>query len=179
MTKNNVITEDAKFNFISLIKQLGHPSIPLGRQLGLDRSIYDHFLTERNVKNRKSSSIILYLLDFGIKCEMDAASILQENLLEFCTREVGWDPDFMSEDRDQMISVIEKRWTKKLTAVIHNLQHSKTDLNFRLKDLLTGLNEVIKISFTNSNIVFYIQTGIHVFKHTYLSGIQLQICVWM
>ena len=154
MTETRVITDDAKFQFLALIKKLGHPSIGLDKELGVSGSIYDHFLTRQETRNRETRSLILYLLDFGVKCNLTEATVLQqESLLQYCTRQVYWDPEFVSEDIDRMISWIELRWTEKLTGVLHNLQNYKIDINFRLKDLLLDINEV----FVYSNVDSYIQ----------------------
>ena len=67
MTRDKVITEEAKYNFFALIKRLGHPKVGLQKELGLDTSIYDHFLTKHCLKNVETQSLILILLDFG-KC---------------------------------------------------------------------------------------------------------------
>ena len=154
MTQQRVITEDAKYNFLALIKKLGHPSIKLDKELGLSGSIYDHFLSKNKIRNRETQSLILYILDFGVKCNLTEATVLQqESLLEYCRNKVTWDPDFLSDDTDAMISYINLSWTKKLTAVIDNLQNYKIDINFRLKDLLLDINEV----FVYSNVDSYIQ----------------------
>ena len=143
MTEITVITDEAKFNFISLITKVGHPNIGLHEQLGLDTSIYDHFLTDNPVRNKKSQSLMLKLLDFGVKCGLEEAVLLQEHLLEYCTRKVFWDEDFAAQPSDIKISLIEQDFTGKLAKVIDNLQHLKGDLNPRLKHLLLNLNEVV------------------------------------
>ena len=142
MTEARVITDEAKYHFFKLIVELGHPKTGLQGQLGLDHSIYDHFLTERWVVNQETQTLILYLLDFGIKCELDSASLLQEALLEYCTRRLMWEPDFQSDNVEDMIGSMEMKWTKKLTYVIRNVQQLKGDLNFRLKKLFLDVNEV-------------------------------------
>ena len=142
MTKGRVITDDAKYNFIKLILSLGHPRTGLQKQLGLDHSIYDHFLTKRCVRNSESQSLILYLLDFGIKCGLDEALLLREALMEYCARRCYWEPDFLSENVEDMVSSMETKWTWKLCGVIDNIQNLKGDLNIRLKILLLDMNKV-------------------------------------
>ena len=141
MTKDRVITDDAKYNFFSMIKKLGQPDTGLNKLLGVN--LYDHFFTKKSSWNIESKSLILYLLDFGRKCGLNEAEALYHHLLEWCRNRPRWEKDFRSKDQDDMVIRMELDWTQKLIRVIDNLQGSKTDLNFRLKYLLTELNEVL------------------------------------
>ena len=162
MVEDRVITEEAKYNFVALIKILGHPSIKLDKELGLDHGLYDHFLTKRSVRNRDTLCIILYMLDFGVKCNLTEAVNLQKALLEYCTRRVNWDPSFVSDDVDEMISSMEVKWTWKLVEIIHNLQKNFTDINFRLKLLLTELNKVFIQIYKSTNLQIYKSTNLQI-----------------
>ena len=85
----------------------------------------------------------------GIKCGLDEAALLQEHFLEYCGRRTKWDPSFAVNPPDEMISSMERMWTWKFLDVIHNLQKSKTDMNYRMKHLLLDLNEVILCRFVD------------------------------
>ena len=165
MAKGRVITEEAKYNFLALIKTLGHPSVRLDKELGLPRSLYDMFLTGRSVRNRYSRSVILYLLDFGMKCNLSEALILQNSLLEYCTRRaMHWEPlTFPSEDSDAMIASMELKFTDKLTMIIHKLHHNTIDINPRLKHLLTNLNEVYLYSFIHLFVYLFMRLFVYSF----------------
>ena len=142
MMEGRVITDEAKYNFFCLLQKLGHPKIGLEKELGLDCSIYDMFFTKRYPKTRKHQSLILMLLDFGIKCGLDEAARLQEHFLEYCTRRIGWEQAFAALPPDEMISSMELDWTYKLCEVIRNLQKLPTDMNYRLKHIFVELNQV-------------------------------------
>ena len=143
MREDRVVTDEAKYNFFALLKKLGHPHAGLHKELGLDHSIYDQFLTRRHVQNRGNQALILYLLDFGVKCDLEEAVRLQDHLLEYCSRRILWEPDFKFKGIEEMTSAMELDWTWKLTKVIHNLRKPKTDVNYRLKFLLLEINQVI------------------------------------
>ena len=145
MREDRVITDEAKYNFFALLKKLGHPHAGLHKELGLDHSIYDHFLTRRPVRNRGYQALILYLLDFGVKCDLEEAIRLQDHLLEYCSRRILWEETFKFQSIGKMISDMELDWTWKLTKVIHNLRDPKTDINYRLKYLLLEINQVILV----------------------------------
>ena len=140
MTKQRVVTDDAKFNFIMMIKKLGQPDIGLNKLLGFN--IYEHFFTEKCVRNVETRSLILYLLDFGRKCKLNEAEALYHHLLEYCRNRPKWEKNFKDNSEDQMVILMEYDWTSKLVEVLQNLQKSKTDLNFRMKHHLTELNLV-------------------------------------
>ena len=79
MSEDWVITEETKYNFLALIKTLGHPSVRLEKELDLDCSLYNFFLTSRSVRNRYSRTVMLYLLDFGVKCNLSQAVLLKNS----------------------------------------------------------------------------------------------------
>ena len=143
MTKDRVITDDAKFNFFSMIQKLGHPDIGLNKLLGFN--IYEYFLTKKSLMNAETQCLILYLLDFGRKCNLTEAEALYQHLLEYCRKRLSWEADFRSKKVDDQIISMERDWTWKFINVVHNLQNAKTDLNFRLKHLLTELNKVSNV----------------------------------
>ena len=82
MKKGRVVTDEAKYNFIMMIKKLGHPEIGLNKLLGLN--VYDHFFTKSPSRNIETRSLILYLLDFGRKCNLNEAEALYQHLMEWC-----------------------------------------------------------------------------------------------
>ena len=66
---------------------------------------------------------MLYLLDFGIKCNLTEALLLQKALLEYCMRRaIYWEPStFASDDTEAMISSMELKFTEKLAEIINTL----------------------------------------------------------
>ena len=140
MSKNSVITEEAKYNFIMMIKKLGHPDIHLNELLGVN--LYEHFFAGNPTVNNKTRSLILYLLDFGRSCGLNEAEGLYHHLLEYCRIRPKWERSFRSDKTgDEMASQMELDWTEKLVHVLNNLHKTPTDLKFRLKHVLTELNQ--------------------------------------
>ena len=156
MSKGSVITEEAKYNFIMMIKKLGHQDVHLNELLGVN--LYEHFLTGKPTVNIKTRSLILYLLDFGRSCALNEAEGLYQHLLEYCRMRPKWQRSFRSNKTyDEMANQMELDWTEKLVNVLDNLRNTPTSLQFRLKHVLTELNQEsspqeFRYSFGNENI---------------------------
>ena len=73
------------------------------------------------------------------------SDITKEILL--CRYRPKWDKKFRSKNQDEWVKLMELDWTQRFVKVIDNLQTAKTDINFRLKHILTLLNQVFRIVF--------------------------------
>ena len=144
MSGKRSVTEDVKFNLISLIIELGNPRYGLAKMFGLGQNgLYDQFLTGRSGRNRDTMSLLLVLIDFGVGLDMPEALELHEHLLKYCG-------DYGSNHKEEVSavndtdwpSVLEKRWAEKLVEVFHNLRKAPSAPNFALCHLLFKFNKV-------------------------------------
>ena len=144
MSGKRSVTEDVKFNLISLIIELGNPRYGLAKMFGLGQNgLYDQFLTGRSGRNRDTMSLLLVLIDFGVGLDMPEALELHEHLLKYCG-------DYGSNHKEEVSavndtdwpSVLERKWANRLVEVFHNMKNTPSAPNFALCHLLFKFNKV-------------------------------------
>ena len=143
------VTDDVKFNLISLIIELGNPRYGLAKMFGLGQTgLYDRFLTGKSTVNRDTMSLLMVLIDFGVGLDMPEALDLHENLFKFCG-EFGSKKKKEEEEEEVSAvndtdwpSVLERKWANRLVEVFHNMKNTPSAPNFALCHLLFKFNKV-------------------------------------